>query len=390
MAKGTPIGWLHRPGYTPYTLNIVVGCTPVSDGCKLCFAPNSMARQEHLPGRDGITTRDEHGRRAWTGKVALLEERLDWPRRLRNPHMIFVTVLGDLFNAKVPEEFIARVWQMMADTPQHIYVILTKQPKRMRDIVTRLAERFGVLANVHLGVSVEDQEQADIRIPFLLDTPAAIRAVSCEPLLGPIDLSRWLGERLASQAVAEVAAAHGIDSDRYRRRLRHYFEDRARPALSWVIVGGESGPKAEVRPMHPQWARQIRDQAVLAEVAFFFKQHGSWGPAPWKVPVCDPEVGWQGTDAELAAAKRESERTGATHAYAVWAHLHGHQLYQPTHKPWSLERTFLAEREHAPMRFYPGKSAGDVLDGRQWHQWPDGQGGIIDAAPAPELIGAPA
>lgn len=127
-----------------------------------------------------------------------------------------------------------------------------------------------------------------------------------------------------------------------------------------MIAGGESGPGA--RPMHPDWARSLRDQCQTAGVPFFFKQWGAWGPAPWVVRLCDPAAGWKGTQAELAQAKKEAERVGAT----IAVQPHGH-VYKPNHKTWSTERN-----GHVPgaMRRYPGKTAGRELDGREWNEFP--------------------
>lgn len=385
VSEGSLIGWLNQPpsrpfpeGFIPWTLNVGIGCEPVSEGCDLCFAPKSAIRQQHLPGRGGVVTKDALGRTVWTGKVVLFPERLARPRKVKKPHMIFINALMDLFSAQVPEDFIAKVWQMMADTPQHIYVILTKQPKRMRDIVRRMAAKHGVLRNVWLGVSAESQKYAEIRIPFLLQTPAAVRAVSCEPLLAPISLTRLHmgGGRYLNALAGDVASTSG---EVYA----------AAPAcLDWVIVGGESGRKDDVRPMHPRWARDLRDQASAYLRAFFFKQWGNWGPAPWVVRVCDPAEGWHGTDDELAAAKAAAEKVGATHSFPVWGDQYDMKPTEADHKPWSGERHELPDDTHAPMRFYPGKSAGHELDGRAWQQWPTADGLIIETPAAEQEVAA--
>src|SRR5690606_39135567 len=183
-------------------------------------------------------------------------------------------------------------------------------------------------------VSAEDQKRANLRIPALLDTPAAIRWISAEPLLGPVDLSRWLGERVASQAVAEIAVAHGVNSDEYHRRLSRYFEDRARPSLDWVVAGGESGPGA--RPAHPDWFRSLRDQCQAAGIPYYFKQRGAY---TWQAGS-----GWREPD--------------------LWVHdLTGQAL--PEH-----------ELPAAPTGSWKGvwrvgkKRAGRELDGRTWDQYP--------------------
>jgi len=173
--------------------------------------------------------------------------------------------MSDLFHPDVPPWFVCEVWQVMRECPQHLFQILTKRPRRMlRLIETYIADHeFGVesLSNVWLGVSVENQATADERIPLLLQTPAAVRFVSCEPLLGPIDIGQYL-------------SYYPILPD----------VDPGYDGISWTICGGESGPGA--RPMHPDWARSLRDQCQGAGTPFFFKQWGAYrpydghGPAP--------------------------------------------------------------------------------------------------------------
>jgi protein gp37 len=186
----------------------------------------------------------------------------------------------------------ARVWAVMATTPQHTYQILTKRHGRMRSLLN--SERFKIwtwaaqgdgkpgctplndvwpLPNVWLGVSVEDQKRADLRIPALLDTPAAVRWLSCEPLLGPVDLfGRWgLGCEEVGPAVTHEGVRQRTD---YGTGVEYDCDHQV--GIDWVVVGGESGPGA--RPMHPAWARSLRDQCTAAGVPFHFKQWGAWRP----------------------------------------------------------------------------------------------------------------
>lgn len=370
MSERSLIGWLGQPGYIPMTLNVGIGCEPVSPACDFCYAPKSAIRQAHLPGRDGVVTLDAEGRPIWTGKVVLFPERLDQPRRMRKPRMIFINALLDVFGAGVDRGFLHRMWQMMRDTPQHIYVILSKQPKRMRDMTQIMRARYGTLPNVWLGVSVENQHYAEVRVPFLLETPAAVRVISAEPLLGPIDLTRLNTRGAVINALGGDVLT--TDGEVYAA---------APGCVDWVIVGGETARRDDARAMHPDWTRGLRDQTVRSGRAFFFKQWGSWGPAPWVVRVCDPEEGWHGTDEELAKAKAAAEAVGATHYLPVWAHQYDMKPTDPGHKCWSVERRELEPGSpQAPMRFYPGKTAGHELDGRTWQQWPDAYGRIIDAS----------
>lgn len=389
MADHSKIQW------TDATWNPTLGCTSVSPGCDNCYAIKSVHRLSFNPNpkieaaATGLTAYRPGVGVVWTGAVRTLPDRLDLPLHWHKPRRIFVDSQSDLFHERVPDEFIARVWAVMAATPQHTYQVLTKRHARMRsllsspsfpELVTTWAWRDGVrpstplvqlpAPNVWLIVSVENQQWADIRIPALLDTPAAVRGLSCEPLLGPVDLTG------------------PVDQHGHRPRLTYWLTGRPTwtpdgvqsgglltesidvgPRIDWVVVGGESGHGA--RPMHPDWARSIRDQCTAADVPFYFKQWGDWGPAPWKVPVCDPAVGWHGTDEELAAAKADAEARGATHAYASWAHEYGHELYEPPHKPWSLERDDQLDGVHAPMRRWGKKAAGRELDGQIWDEYPN-------------------
>jgi protein gp37 len=374
VAKGTPIGWLHQPGFDADTENLVKGCTPRSPGCANCFAPWSVVRHQHLPGQDGLVARDEQGRLAWTGKVITLPERLPALVRAKKPRMIFVTVLGDLFDVQVDDDFLVQLWETMRDSPQHIYVILTKVAKRMHDKVTKMAGLFGVLPNVWIGVSCENQEQANIRIPWLMRAPIAIRVASCEPMLGPIDLMRIpAGSKQQPDMVWDVLNKRYGVPGRWQAPMKH--------GLDWIIIGGESAARDRARAMHPQWARDLIADVSAAGVALFFKQWGSWRPAPWVVRVCDPDEGWNGTEEELAAAKAAAEKIGATHSLPVWAHQYDMLPRDVGHKCWSLERRPLpAGSPHAPMRWHSTKGGDDVIDGRTWHQWPVFGGGIVDTS----------
>jgi protein gp37 len=175
-------------------------------------------------------TRRSGNRFVWTGKIRLDEKTLDVPRQWNKPRRVFVNSMSDLFHEDVPDTFIARVWKVMNETPQHTYQILTKRPDRMAEIVMG----YSVLPNVWLGTSVESRDFLE-RIDHLRKVPAAVRFISFEPLLGSV-------------AGADLAGIH------------------------WAIVGGESGPRA--RPMSEIWVREIESQCRDANVAFFFKQWG--------------------------------------------------------------------------------------------------------------------
>lgn len=256
--------------WTDETWNPVTGCTKVSQGCKHCYAERDWHRLQHLPRFAG---------RAFTD-VVCHPERLDQPLRWAKPRRIFVNSMSDLFHEDVPDEFIDQVFAVMALAKQHEFQVLTKRPQRMLDYcktlgrhheidrvsiaAKRISNKTGFfwrmcdegwcLPDVWLGVSVEDQATANERIPILLQTPAAVRWISAEPLLGPIDLLRAGATEMDS--VGCLTPGGG--------------ESFARGLIDWVIVGGESGPKA--RPMHPDWVRSLRDQCAAAVVPFLLKQ----------------------------------------------------------------------------------------------------------------------
>jgi protein gp37 len=272
--------------WTDEVWNPVTGCTKVSPGCDRCYAER-ITERFHGPGS--------------FAEVKTHPEKMDAPLRWRKPRMVFVNSMSDLFHDSIPDTFIAEAWAVMAMAPLHTFQVLTKRHGRMRSLLNspdfwRLVGHHGVgiamartrgqypaagplaltadsstdvweaaspLPNVWLGVSVEDQKRAVLRIPALLETPAAVRFLSCEPLLGPVDLDYVDGlNTLAPDWAGSPYPGAGTGA-------RH-------PLLDWVIAGGESGPGA--RPMQPAWVRALRDQCNSAGVSFFFKQWGQWAP----------------------------------------------------------------------------------------------------------------
>jgi protein gp37 len=198
-------------------------------------------------------THDVNGNTVWTGQINLDRAALELPTTWKKPRRVFVNSMSDLFHENVPDRFIAQVFDAMQMNPRHTFMVLTKRPERMAKLVKAMSgSDYPIAANVWLGVSVEDQRAADERIPLLLQTPASIRFLSCEPLLGPVAVARWFTE------------------------VEYNDHIRGGSPLHWVIAGGESGPGA--RTMHPDWARSLRDQCQAAGVPFFFKQWGMWQP----------------------------------------------------------------------------------------------------------------
>lgn len=295
MSDNSAIEW------TDASWNPVIGCTEVTPGCDNCYAKTFAERWRGIPGHYFEQGFD----------VMLRPDKLNLPLRWRKPRRIFVNSMSDLFHKDVPDEYIAQVWTVMAATPQHTYQLLTKRHARMRSVVRRIAwrsptteerqrgvtgsqayvqadeslnDRLGaprILPNVWVGVSVEDQKRADLRIPALLDTPAAVRWLSCEPLLGPVDLDQprcqyhdrdevssdgsgqeWCGDCIADGSTGELSFGHWLDP--------------LNGGIDWVVVGGESGLRS--RPMQVDWARDLRNQCTAADVPFFFKQWGGRTP----------------------------------------------------------------------------------------------------------------
>jgi protein gp37 len=284
-----------RISWTEATWNPASGCTKVSPGCTHCYidrTPPFRFEARHFadpyPG-------DTANVGASTG-VQLHPNRLTTPLRWTRPRLVFAGSLTDLFHTEIPAEFLAQVFAVMAATGRHTYQVLTKRPHRMRAwlagpgeaavraVLAGWAHERGQqftgstawiaapdlaetitwpLPNVWVGVSAETQDWAHTRIPVLLDTPAAIHWVSAEPLLGPLDLRRWLptGHDERTRTNPTPSSATGAE---------------AAPALDWVVTGGESGPDA--RPVHPDWIHALRDQCATAGVAFHFKQWGEWAP----------------------------------------------------------------------------------------------------------------
>ena len=322
MGGNTKIEW------SDSVWNPLAGCTWASPGCDHCYAAvmarrlGFMAEADLAAGRDpgqkrkyiGITNKNSAGRIMFNGRVNLDPVALDEPLRWKKPRRVFVNSMSDLFHKDVPYAFIRKVWLNMLATPQHTYQVLTKRPERMAEVVAQLVEedwRQGLpkAFNIWLGTSVENQEQAHERIPHLLATPAHVRFLSCEPLLGPVDLT---------------------DGALYTRI------GGAINYLDWVIVGGESGPGA--RPMRASWARSLRDQCSAAGVPFFFKQHGEW-------------LSFETTRDENG--KGTSIGVDGRRIYIADLLTHAHHIH--------ADRGVVRLGKHA---------AGRLLDGREWNEFP--------------------
>jgi protein gp37 len=231
--------------WTDKTWNPVTGCTKISPGCKNCYAERMSKR---LAGRYGYPEAPNNF------NVTLHHDKIPQPYLWKNPKMIFTCSMSDLGHESIPEEYVRKILNVIAFNDKHIFQILTKRPKRLKMILDKYYYMTNIkdtpFHNLWLGVSAENQDAANERIPLLLQTPAAVRFVSCEPLLEPI----WL-------------------------RKSAVIEDN----IDWCIVGGESGPGA--RPMKLEWARSLRDQCKQAGVPFFMKQIDKKTPIPTDLMV---------------------------------------------------------------------------------------------------------
>lgn len=343
MAESTGIEW------TDATWNPVAGCTPISPGCRNCYAARMARRLESMGQAKYAGTAERRGSvDVFTGHINLDPSSLEIPLRWRKPRRIFVNSMSDLFHPDVPFGFVDQVFAVMALTPRHTYQVLTKRPDRMLEYlgIDRHAQAYrdgallgsihfdlarddyagplNPLPNVWLGTSCEDQVRADDRIPYLLRCPAAVRFISAEPLLGPIDLCG----HIPAYPCWDNGKPHWS-----RESWQGPFASavHVHPQLDWVIAGGESGPLA--RPPHPDWFRSLRDQCVSAHVPFLFKQWGEY--APW-IRQSNREV----SPVDLIWIDRDGSRYG----------LEGNDL--------------------TAIRRVGKKSAGRLLDGREHMEFP--------------------
>lgn len=337
MADLTKIEWCDA------TLNLWWGCTKVSDGCKFCYAEH-LADQRYHKGNWGPTgTRTEV--KSWRSTLAKISKRAKAEnRRLK----VFCQSMSDTFegpetmggvdseNWKLVQWLRTCLMVEIHNHPELDFLLLTKRPENalkffQEDCPPGGASIPEICPNLWLGTSVENQATADERIPHLLQIPAAVRFLSCEPLLGPVDLKHIniCGAGFHFQLNCLDGSSDGA----------HYRPPY--PTVSWVIAGGESGPSA--RPMHPDWARSLRDQCVAAEVPFFFKQWGEW-------------AGYDtvGHDAYHAAQ----------HHLVLWPDGVRAEL--------SLKHRKAFTNEGAAAMAKVGKArAGRILDGREWNEFPE-------------------
>lgn len=321
--KDSKIEWTHN------TFNPWVGCTRVSPGCVNCYAETMMDKRwgkvEWGPQGQRIRTSDDYWKQPlkWNREAAAAGER----RR------VFCASLADVFEDKPDQRQELDAWRLslfdlIYDTPSLDWLILTKRPENVKVMVPWMFHHpdfHGWPSNVWIGTSVENQEYADKRIPELLEIPAAVRFLSIEPLLGPVDLTSIEWPDKGGHRVDVLRGGYwSKDGLLISARSAKLGEPRGgfvnhsdMNTIHWVIVGGESGPNA--RPMHPEWVRSIRDQCQEAGTPFFFKQWGEW--------VNDYEIGVPGNSAMTFLEKKTLYKVGK-------------------------------------------KRAGRLLDGREWNEFP--------------------
>lgn len=325
MSANSKIEW------TGQTWNPITGCTPVSPGCEHCYA-KAFFERFHGPG--SFASVDYH------------EDRLLMPFSWREPKLVFVNSMSDLFHPDVPDEVIAEVFAVMLLARRHTFQVLTKHHGRMRSLLNDPEFRHAVrieactlttldgvpdehddawpLPNLWLGVSAENQQWADIRMKALVHTPAAVRWVSMEPLLGPIRLHR-------GHAYCPV---HDFPGGFCTGGCPDVI------APDWIVAGGESGPKA--RPMHPDWIRSLRDQCAQNAIPFFFKQWGSWAPHGQASALLHRD-GWR------SRAVRWIDPAGVVHPFG----------------------DFNGDQSWSRVQRGPKHLTGRELDGRTWDEMPE-------------------
>jgi protein gp37 len=322
--------------WTDETWSPVTGCTEISEGCAHCWAKRMAQR---LAGRYGYP-KDEPFR------ITFHPDRLDKPMDWVRSRKIFAVSMGDLFHEKVEPLWIALILGKIRIYNKHTFMILTKRPNNLIKHLdnTMISQFFDPpLPNLWLGVTAENQKRADERIPTLLQIPAAVRFVSVEPMLGPIDLTRNY-EPSGMKNVGAPPEFHYINAlTGYRFTLDHKLHGagtRQFKTIDWAIVGGETGPGA--RPMHPDWVRSLRDQCD-AGTPFFFKQWGDWAEYSTQSGAADPK--WVPETQWLDSRERKY--------VTPEGHIDGVSRYGSAH-----------------MVRVGKKKAGRLLDGRMWDQCP--------------------
>lgn len=317
--SSTKIEWCDK------TWSPITGCSKISEGCANCYAERMAKR---LAGRCGYPKENPF-------KVTIHKNKFLEPMDWKKPQKIFVCSMADLFHPEVPFEIINKIWTIMNFGRKHTFLILTKRPIRMLEFFKGRHHSWNASEgpdfappHIWLGVSIENQARSDERIPILVQIPAARYFVSCEPILGPINLHKYLGGSMTGRPDDLIAEQWG------------------KQGLGWVIAGGESGPGA--RPCHPDWIRSLRDQCQVAGVPFFFKGWGAWAPM-------------NNEDFAFLGEYRLGVRPGDICISENGEFFEAGRRYV----------CFPNESDGCQMRKIGKKKAGRLLEGREWNEFPE-------------------
>jgi protein gp37 len=363
MANNSKIEW------TDTSWNPIFGCSKISEGCRNCYA-EKMAKRLGAMGQSKYAHVITNGK--WNGNISFSGKVIYAPMEWKKPRRIFVNSMSDLFheNFDMQNGYLHKIFEVMLHCTQHTFQVLTKRPARMQEFLSThkpwlKALEEGRANHVWLGTSVENQKAAEARIPLLLSTPAGVRFLSCEPLLGPVDIKRFLLSDPKKWYMAKCEYCGYISSSEHMLEYRYHDDADMGCAkcersicgdgiaddatIHWVIAGGESGHDA--RPMHPNWVYSLLDQCKTAKVPFFFKQWGQFGLGSDKpvnsVIVTNDGRTWSGVD----GSKAIDAKTGEAKFFSSteWNSLKPEMMHRASRK----------------------KDSGRYLDGRTWDEFPE-------------------
>ena len=339
MTKNTKIEW------ADHTFNPWIGCTKVSPACDHCYAERDMASRLHVVQWGAGQPRKRTSARNWNDPLRWNAE----AERLGIRYRVFCASLADVFDNEVPPAWRAELFALISMTPHLDWLLLTKRIGNVQKMIEAPGmDTRGLAPNVWLGATICDQAEADRDVPKLLATPAARRFVSMEPLLGDVRLGSNLQR---SPSAAFIAGKVTPDMPAWTRI--------GSTAIDWVIVGGESGPHA--RPMHPEWARSLRDECVAAGVPFLFKQWGEWGSAFVNMSTGAP------TFREFSSFQEWVNKASTWVNGGICLDANGVEL--------KIGADFMRARDEDAfpvtiMHKVGKKSAGRLIDGRTWDEVP--------------------